>query len=43
MFLDDLSKLLWNVIETVSDVNDALNLWYNLFNDVVDKHLPTKI
>ena len=25
-----------------SDVNDALDLWYNLFNDVVDKHLPKK-
>ena len=42
MFLDDLSKVPWNVIETVSDVNGALDLWYNLFNDVVDKHLPKK-
>ena len=23
-------------------MNDALDLWYNLFNDVVDKHLPKK-
>ena len=42
VFLDDLSKVPWNIKETVSDVNDALDLWYNLLNDVVDKHLPKK-
>ena len=31
MFLDEMSKVPCNVIETVSDVNDALDLWYNLF------------
>ena len=42
MFLGDLSKLPLNVIKTASDVNEALDLWYNLFSDIVDKHLPKK-
>ena len=43
MFLEDLSNVSWNDIDLLTDVNEALDLWYNMFNEVVDKHIPKKI
>ena len=42
-FLNDLSTSSWNTIESSRDDNDVdymLDLWYQLFFKVVDKHLP---
>ena len=41
-FIDDLSHVPWNVIETFDDVDDCLDTWYKLFLVVIDKHLPWK-
>jgi len=41
-FVDDLFCVPWNVIEKVGNVNNALNLWYGMFQRVVDKHIPKK-
>ena len=30
----------FNRIEYVEDNNDTLNIWYNLFNEILNKHAP---
>ena len=42
LFLNDLNNVPWNCIDSLTDVNEALDLWYNMFNDVVDKHIPKR-
>ncbi|XP_072028290.1 uncharacterized protein [Amphiura filiformis] len=42
MFVDDLTSVPWNEIEKFRNVNDALKLWYEMFERVVDKHIPKK-
>ena len=39
-FCMELSQIPWKSIDALKDVNDALNAWYKLLLDVVDKHLP---
>ena len=39
---DDLSNSPWNILDACDDVDDMLDLWYQLFIKVVDKHLPIK-
>ena len=41
-FVDDLYCVPWKDIEKVGNVNDALNVWYDMFQKVVDKHIPKK-
>ena len=30
----------FNKVEYVEDPNDALKIWYNLFNEILNKHAP---
>jgi hypothetical protein len=39
-FLKDLSYAPFNKVEYVDDPNDALKIWYNLFNAILNKHAP---
>ena len=39
-FLKDLSYAPFNKDEYVEDPNDALKIWYNLFNEILNKHAP---
>ena len=39
-FLKDLSYAPFNKVEYVEDPNDALKIWYNLFNEILNKHAP---
>ncbi len=41
-FISDLSDLPWDDIERIDNVDEALNVWYSMLFDVVDKHLPKK-
>jgi hypothetical protein len=36
----DYSYALFKKVEYIADTNDALNIWYNLFNEILDKHAP---
>ena len=42
-FLNDLSLIDFNIVETVEDPSAALNLLYDLLNIPLDKHAPIKI
>jgi hypothetical protein len=35
-----LSYAPFNKVEYVEDPNDALKIWYNLFNEILNKHAP---
>ena len=39
-FLKDLSYAPFNKVEYVEDPDDALKIWYNLFNEILNKHAP---
>jgi hypothetical protein len=39
-FLKDLSYAPFNNVEYVEDPNDALKIWYNLSNEILNKHAP---
>jgi hypothetical protein len=39
-FLKDLSYVQFNKVEYVEDPNDAFKIWYNLFNEILNKHAP---
>lgn len=41
-FLNDLFAVPWSDIETCSNVDDALEAWYSLFIETIDKHAPIK-
>lgn len=41
-FKNDLLKIPWDVIRVHDKVDDAMETWYNLFNEVLDKHVPLK-
>ena len=41
-FLHDISQVPWSVIEAFSDVDDKLNAFNLLFNDIFDQHAPLK-
>ena len=40
LFCKDLAQIPWDIIDVFDDVDDALDAWYNLYLEVVDKHLP---
>ena len=37
-FLKDLSYVPFCKVEYVEDPNDVLKIWYNLFNEILNKH-----
>jgi hypothetical protein len=39
-FLKDISYAPFNKVEYAQDPNDALNMWYNLFIEILNKHAP---
>ena len=41
-FNEDLESVPWDVIKVFDTVDDALDTWYSLFTEVVDKHVPLK-
>ena len=41
-FNEDLRSVPWDVIKVFDTVDDALDTWYSLFSDVIDKHVPLK-
>ena len=41
-FLQDLSAVPWSEIELLENVDTMLGVWYDFFNDVIDKHAPIK-
>ena len=41
-FNEDLNSVPWDVIKVFDTVDDALDSWYSLFTDVIDKHVPLK-
>lgn len=41
-FNEDLASVPWDVIKVFDNVDDALDAWYSLFSDVIDKHVPLK-
>ena len=42
LFVNDLCCVPWKKIEKLKNVNNALKLWYHMFESVVDKHIPKK-
>ena len=41
-FLLNLKNVPWSSIESVEDIDDAINLWERLFKDIADQHAPLK-
>ena len=41
-FNEDLKSIPWNIIKVFDTADDALDTWYSLFSEVVDKHIPLK-
>ncbi|XP_048581135.1 uncharacterized protein LOC125561258 [Nematostella vectensis] len=41
-FMHDLSLVPWSTLDIYDDVNDALDQWYKLFNDILTVHAPIK-
>jgi hypothetical protein len=41
-FCKDLSQIPWDTIDIFDYVDNALEAWYNLFLDMIDKHLPLR-
>ncbi len=41
-FLEDLEKILWSVLDSLSNINDILDIFYKMFIDVLDKHAPPR-
>ena len=41
-FNNDLRNVPWHVIESESDVDEALSTWTNLFSAVADDHAPIR-
>ena len=41
-FLNDLYNAPWKDVEVFDDVNDAVDLWQNMFSNIIDKHIPKK-
>ena len=41
-FLDDLNRCQWSSIEEKNEIDTNLDIWYNLFVGIIDKHLPMK-
>ena len=41
-FIEDLQAIPWDVVNIFEDVDDALETWYSLLFEVIDKHIPLK-
>ena len=41
-YLDDISKIPWDSAYVYDNVDDICEHWYQLFNNVVDQHMPHK-
>ena len=41
-FIHDLCEVPWEIIEYFDDINEAVDVWNNLFLEVVNKHAPLK-
>ena len=41
-FLEDVSNAPWSVLENFEDVEDCLNAFHLLFNEILDQHAPIK-
>ena len=41
-FLEDLAQVPWHLIESNNDPNEALSLWYQMFEDVLNIHAPMR-
>ena len=41
-FLNDLYNAPRKDVEVFDDVNDAVDLWQNMFSNIIDKHIPKK-
>ena len=41
-FNEDLKTIPWDVIKVFDTADDALDTWYSLFSEVLDKHIPMK-
>ena len=39
-FKEDLTQASWSVIESFDNPSDALDTWYNIYNSIVDLHVP---
>ena len=38
----DISNAPWSIIENLKDVNESLNAFDSLFNEILDQHAPIK-
>ena len=41
-FNEDLKSIPWDVIKVFDTADDALDTWYSLYSEAVDKHVPLK-
>ncbi len=41
-FINDLENAPWEEIETIENVDEALEYWYKLFLNISNKHAPMK-
>ncbi|CAB4022001.1 Hypothetical predicted protein, partial [Paramuricea clavata] len=41
-FVADLKNIPWNTLDMFTDVNEAVEHWYSLFNDCLNNHAPLK-
>ena len=39
-FKEDLAQAPWSIIESLDNPSDALDTWYNIYNSIVDLHIP---
>ena len=39
-FKEDLAQAPWSIIESLDNPSDALDTWYNIYNSIVDLHVP---
>ena len=42
MFISDMHDVPWETIEYFNDINDIVEVWNNMFLEVVNKHAPLK-
>ena len=43
MFINDLHEVPWKTIEAFEDINEIVEVWNNMFLEVVNKHAPIKL
>ena len=40
MFINDLHEVPWETVEALEDINEIVEIWNNMFLEVVNKHAP---